>query len=196
MDIPNIWAYGDWAGVIAFFIANPWILWPWWLIIALTIATRIKIKLRRKRQERRYKEERENAQSSTPSNTDFRFTKRNLLKRSEIDFYRQLLPIANEKKLRVFANVRLIDVIEPERNLMPNIKARATNHIIRKHLDFVLCNSNFEPILAIELDGKSHDNPNQQKRDFDKDNALNNAGLKIIRVQSANGLRQQINNII
>jgi very-short-patch-repair endonuclease len=41
---------------------------------------------------------------------------------------------------------------------------------------------NFQPVMAIELDGKSHGSEKQQKGDAVKDQAFNSAGLPLVRV--------------
>ena len=61
----------------------------------------------------------------------------------------------------------------------------ALNKIAKKSLDFVVCDKAMKVHGAIELDGKSHDRKRQMERDSDKEAALNAAGIKLVRFNSA-----------
>jgi very-short-patch-repair endonuclease len=41
---------------------------------------------------------------------------------------------------------------------------------------------NFQPVMAIELDGKSHGSEKQQQRDAVKDQAFKTAGVPLVRI--------------
>jgi len=57
--------------------------------------------------------------------------------------------------------------------------------ISQKHLDFVLCDpKTLRIILAIELDDRSHDAEDRQKRDRFVDEVLDRAGVTLIRFQA------------
>lgn len=81
----------------------------------------------------------------------------------------------------------------------------ALNHINRKSVDFVLCNkSNLSPVLAIELDDNSHENPERQVRDAEVERILEEAELPLLRIKNRltydkdsldASIRQRINNI-
>ncbi|HWW06322.1 DUF2726 domain-containing protein [Collimonas sp.] len=60
-------------------------------------------------------------------------------------------------------------------------KGAAFNTINGKSLDFVICNKALEVVAAIEIDDKSHATPAAQKRDATKNNAMEIAGIKLIR---------------
>lgn len=53
--------------------------------------------------------------------------------------------------------------------------------ISQKSLDFVICRLDTCVLAAIELDDSSHDNAKQKARDADKDKALQDAGVKLLR---------------
>ena len=55
-----------------------------------------------------------------------------------------------------------------------------------KHVDFVIVDAadHFRPLLAIELDGKSHQKAEQQYRDSVKDVIFRSGGLKLLRLPS------------
>lgn len=77
---------------------------------------------------------------------------------------------------RVFAKVRLIDVLHPPRG---NVAAR--NRIIQKHLDFVVCDSKTtKPLYAIELNDRSHNQPRRRDRDTQVADMMASAGIPLI----------------
>ncbi len=55
-------------------------------------------------------------------------------------------------------------------------------------VDFLLCEKkDFKPILAIELNGYSHDDPAQKEKDVFKRNTLNEIGLPLLEIATQNG---------
>ncbi|MDO4551771.1 MAG: DUF2726 domain-containing protein [Planctomycetia bacterium] len=54
--------------------------------------------------------------------------------------------------------------------------------ISQKHLDFVITNKDFQPVLVIELDDKSHKSYGSTKRDETKNQILESAKIPILRV--------------
>jgi hypothetical protein len=95
----------------------------------------------------------------------------------------------------MLAKLRLADVIEVDRAKLPARAAEASdkrdmrwqtaqNRINAKHLDFVLCDPvSTRPVLAIELDDRSHERADRVKRDEFVDAALREAGLALVRVR-------------
>lgn len=55
------------------------------------------------------------------------------------------------------------------------------NKIQNKYVDFVICNPNFSVAAVIELDDRTHDTTERQRKDEEKDTALNAAGIRVIR---------------
>lgn len=101
--------------------------------------------------------------------------------RSEHHFFRaleQALPAG----YRVFPNVRLNDVFVIT---APLEQRRGTYARLRdKHVDFlIVALPDHRPVAALELDGRSHDNSQQQHRDAVKDTAFRSAGLPLLRVR-------------
>ncbi|MBB6016829.1 DUF2726 domain-containing protein [Deinococcus radiopugnans] len=102
--------------------------------------------------------------------------------RSEDRFFRtleQALPAG----YRVFPNVRLNDVFVIT---APPPQRRGTYARLRdKHVDFlIVVLPEHRPVAALELDGRSHDNNQQQHRDAVKDRAFQCAGLPLLRVRA------------
>ncbi|PPU91425.1 DUF2726 domain-containing protein [Xanthomonas albilineans] len=55
------------------------------------------------------------------------------------------------------------------------------NRVSQKSADFLVCNKDFSVLTVIELDDASHDRPGRHKADNDKNKAIKDAGLRIIR---------------
>jgi len=61
------------------------------------------------------------------------------------------------------------------------------NRIDRKHLDFLICNADLAPVVAIELDDASHRAQSRRDRDAYVDQVLAAAGIPIVRVPARRG---------
>jgi len=69
--------------------------------------------------------------------------------------------------VRVFAKVRLADLFDVEKTPDRSAWQSAFNKINSKHVDFILCRANdLCPLLAIELDDKTHAREDRRQRDF------------------------------
>lgn len=101
-----------------------------------------------------------------------------LLTKNEWHQYKKLKELADIKGYVVCPKVRLFDIIEPKKGhkhyktLMYKIQA--------KHLDFVICDSDMQIKVVIELDDSSHDRKNRQERDAFVDLILRSVGYKVI----------------
>ncbi len=64
-------------------------------------------------------------------------------------------------------------------------KRSTYNRLRDKHVDFLIVSRDgFVPTLALELDGASHENEVQQKRDQVKDTVFRSAGLTLLRLNA------------
>ncbi|MCY1702394.1 DUF2726 domain-containing protein [Deinococcus sp. SL84] len=108
--------------------------------------------------------------------------KRYFFARSERAFYEQLLR-ALPPGYVIFPNVRLNDLFRIQAS---GSERQATYARLRdKHVDFVLVRlPDYVPLLAMELDGASHDAARQQYRDAVKDAVFASGGLKLLRVRT------------
>lgn len=98
-----------------------------------------------------------------------------LLSPAERSFYGVLLQVLKGRYV-VFAKVRLCDVLK-------HGNRQSLNKISQKHVDFVLCTPDrIAPVLAIELDDKSHSTPHRKERDDFVDQAFGAAELPIVHV--------------
>lgn len=106
-----------------------------------------------------------------------RYHKVRLVSKHEEHNMHAIYAVASKFDLYVFTKVRLIDVIAAN---SPQ-DSEAVNKVIRKHVDFLLCDHDFMPICVIEVDDSTHRTLSAQKRDAEKDLALADAGVPIFR---------------
>jgi hypothetical protein len=101
-----------------------------------------------------------------------------LLTASEAAFYSALL-LAAGRRYVVFAKVRLADLCQ---DLDRWADIRAFNKVSSKHVDFVLCDATtFQPVLAVELDDRSHMRADRRSRDAFVDGIFRTMGLGVYR---------------
>ena len=87
---------------------------------------------------------------------------------------------------RVFAKVRIADVLTPAKGMSRSRWQSAFNAISAKHFDFLLCDpADCVPKLAVELDDQSHEKPSRRRRDRLVEAACGSAGLPLLRVKAA-----------
>jgi len=82
----------------------------------------------------------------------------------------------------VCPKISLGDVFYPQSgDHSANLRYR--NHIVQKHVDFLLCDpGSMRPLLGVELDDASHQRPDRQDRDVFVDQVFAAAGLPLLRV--------------
>jgi len=106
---------------------------------------------------------------------------RRLVNRYEEIAYGEIKRSADKWGLSVYPMVRLADVISLN-------KVDATGALfsfgLRAHFDFVICRNGWEPIYAIEFDGRFHSSKVQQERDLKKDELCRRDGFPILRINS------------
>jgi very-short-patch-repair endonuclease/predicted RNA-binding Zn-ribbon protein involved in translation (DUF1610 family) len=106
--------------------------------------------------------------------------------RAERSFFGVLEQVVDADKFRIFAKIRLADVLYVGKGLDNSQRATAQNKINHKHVDFIIYTADtIQPVCAIELDDSSHANFNRQQRDVFFDRAMKNAGLPLLRVPVA-----------
>lgn len=108
--------------------------------------------------------------------------KRYFFSRDENAFYRALCEATRGTSFQIFPNVRLNDIFK----VKTDAPAGTNNRLQNKHVDFLIVDTaqDHRPVLAIELDGRSHGSERQQHRDAVKDVAFKSAGLKLVRLPS------------
>lgn len=123
-----------------------------------------------------------------------------LLSAAELRFFRVLEQVL-AGRVRIYAKVRLADLIRVRPGLSGRTFFQAFNAIACKHIDYVLCDDAHRILCAIELDDSSHARPERRQRDAFVDAALNAAGIPLLRfpVQARyelRGLRQQLQAVL
>jgi len=117
------------------------------------------------------------AKSDDPSFYPYKLTQ-SLLTSSEKALYVALLLAAGRRYI-VFPKVRLADLCQ---DLDRWADTDAFNELSSKHVDFVLCDATtFRPVLAVELDDRSHPGANRRHRDAFVDGVFHTMGLGVYR---------------
>lgn len=120
--------------------------------------------------------------------------KASLLSRNEEKLYRTLLS-AVRSDYQVMAKVRLWDIL-----WLTNEPPDRKQHLSRlscRHVDFLLCEPlTLKPLMAIELDDYSHQNPYAQESDRYKNELFAAARLPLLRLPHSNFPPRQLRNKI
>ena len=98
-------------------------------------------------------------------------------------FFRALEDALVGTGYRAFPNVRLNDLFTIDD---PAQRGAVLGRLRDKHVDYVIVDAadHFRPLLAIELDGKSHQKAEQQYRDSVKDVIFRSGCLTLLRLPS------------
>ncbi|MFA5791666.1 MAG: DUF2726 domain-containing protein [Candidatus Paceibacterota bacterium] len=111
-----------------------------------------------------------------------------VMNRSESAFFFEL-----QKQLPhgyyIFPKMRIADILE---TVSGKGYYHMRNGILPKHIDFLVCDSYFKPIVAIEVNGGYHNNPNQQEKDNVKKEIFKSAGLSFETVNVGSDFSQSI----
>lgn len=101
---------------------------------------------------------------------------------AELEFFGILKFVVGEK-YQIFAQVHLSTILDHK--VAGQNWHGAFRHIDEKSIDFVLCDPiNLKPLLAIELDDKSHDEEFRQLRDKEVERIFEKTSLSLLRVQN------------
>ena len=118
-----------------------------------------------------------NQLEDSPLPLEFR-QKRHFFSQAERVFFVALLNATKDLPITVLSKVRLNDLLEAT----GDNRQATNNRINRMHIDFVLLSQpDFQPLVAIELDGASHGSQTQQARDAKKDAAFKAVKLPLVR---------------
>lgn len=118
-------------------------------------------------------------------------TKRYFFSQDENQFFRSLEESLQGTPYRAFPNVRLGDLfLITDKTQQASVRGRLKD----KHVDFLLVDitQDFKPVLAIELDGQSHQRERQQYNDAVKDVIFKSAKLPLLRLPSKRYTAQEI----
>ena len=109
------------------------------------------------------------------------YERRNLLTRTERQFYTLLARGCREHNLLICPKVRLEDLVYVTDK---NNRAKYRGYVKSRHVDFVLTNEALQPIAAIELDDPSHDSHLAMQIDEFKDHLFETIELPLFRVST------------
>ena len=108
----------------------------------------------------------------------------NFLSPSERSFYGVLVSVVGARAV-ICPKVRVADLVHVARS---EDRQAHQNRISQKHVDFVLCAPDtMKPLLALELDDKSHARQDRVARDEIVDNVFRAAGLPLLHVPNRSG---------
>jgi very-short-patch-repair endonuclease len=107
-----------------------------------------------------------------------------LLTNRETDFYRVLEYALKDQPYVIAIKPRIADFVNVTYNQRNNQKEFRFyfNKISAKHVDFLLCDESFYPVLAIELDDSSHNRSNRKDRDDFVNYLYKTVDLKVLRI--------------
>ncbi len=118
----------------------------------------------------------------------FPYKTTNLLSKSESVFYNSLKPVCDKYGYVICPKVGLKDfiVVTRKKDYMKWFRK-----ISQKHVDFLICDKNLRPIMAIELDDRSHELEKARKNDEFKDALYKRLDFPLKRVKAAQYYRYQ-----
>lgn len=102
----------------------------------------------------------------------------------ELSFYKTLLLALEGQNVTVFVKVSLGDLFFVKHSDYKE-KVRYWNKINRKHVDFLICQSdNIKPLLGIELDDTSHERKDRKARDEFVNHVFESAQLHLLHIKA------------
>ena len=146
------------------------------IILLLVVALLLKFSMPNKRSKGSKNDWKRREGEDDASIGSYTYSRKPALTPTERDFFIKLYAAA-KTHYWVFAKVSLHDVVK-------NNEYAGWSKIAQKHVDFVLCDPrDASVVLAIELDDWTHNKSNAQKRDAQKDDVLESAGVPLLRVK-------------
>lgn len=119
-----------------------------------------------------------------------------ILSEAEFNFFNVLSLALHNSGYIICPKVRIADFVQVKGN---ENRLSKFNKISGKHVDFLICNKKLSPIIAIELDDKSHNK--QLERDNFVNELYKSINLPILRIKNGQSysvmeLREKIKEII
>jgi hypothetical protein len=93
----------------------------------------------------------------------------------------------------VFPKMRIADILE---TVSGKDYYLMRNKILPKHIDFLVCDSHFKPLVAIEVNGAYHNNSTQHMKDKIKKEIFENVELSFESVDVGSDFSQSIKRVI
>lgn len=120
-----------------------------------------------------------------------RYNETPLLTPTEAAFYPTLDHIAKRRGYLLFIKVRLADIARTAHAEDYDTYMRYFGKVKAKHVDYVLCDDEFLPLVVIELDDSSHSNKRNHENDLLKDAVLESIGIPVVRVPVASSYNRR-----
>lgn len=120
-----------------------------------------------------------------------------LLTKAEMNFYQVLKSVIDNETQIICPKVRMMDVLWTK-TIYVKDKQVFINKVNRKHFDFVICDKEtLKPLMAIELDDKSHEEEARKERDEFVDALFTDLKFKVIHIPvqyayNANEIKEKI----
>jgi len=130
-------------------------------------------------------------QSSAPEDLGYR-KRFNFMNKSEATFFHSLVK-ALPPDFYIFPKTRVADIIK---TIDGEGYYYRRNRILPKHVDFLICSSRFEPLVAIEVDGASHNSPKRQERDQEVDEIFQSIDVPLVHVRVGDNFKEACDEII
>lgn len=106
--------------------------------------------------------------------------KGSLLTPAEKNFMYLLQRIARDMELILTIKVRVADIIEPRKTMTKSEWWKRFRFLSQKHIDFIFLDKNFMPIIAVELNDRSHLEKGRATRDKELKDIFNNASVPLL----------------
>lgn len=111
-----------------------------------------------------------------------------LLTKNESVFYNTLKPVCDKYGYVICPKVGLKDFITVTGK---KDYLKWFRKISQKHVDFLICDENLKPLMAIELDDSSHELKKARKNDEFKNKLYKHLNFPLVRIKSARYYRYQ-----
>lgn len=111
---------------------------------------------------------------------------------SEATFFHMFMKVL-PPDFYIFPKTRVADIIETTDG---NGYYHRRNKILSRHVDFLVCSPKLEPIMAIEIDGSSHNSPDRIERDHEMDGIFESVKIPLKHVQVGSDFDSACNDFV
>ena len=117
------------------------------------------------------------------------------MNKSEVTLYRMLIRALSSDYI-VLSKVRIEDFVGVNKNELNEQRTFGLRGKIKsRHVDFRICDLDSKPLMAVELDGGSHQNYHRIKRDTFVDRVYRDIGLPVKHIRSGSNFAEAIGGI-
>lgn len=117
-----------------------------------------------------------------------------LMNKSEFMLFRELQKQLKDQFL-IFAKVRMEDYVHVKKGLESKKRYGLRSRIKSRHTDFLICDQQMKPLMAIELDGGSHNNRKSAESDQFKDGVYREIDLLMKRIRVGDRFEMKVHEI-